>query len=463
MNGPWRIVILLALVAVSGIAGCGGGGGGDALYHCPMHPTYVADHPGDCPICNMSLVPVEEAAAAAPGTTADDGQWHCPMHPEYVSDRPGRCPVCSMDLVPVRGAANPGAAPEGYAVVRVPEEAVRLAGVRTAAAVRDSVVRDVRAVGVVRADETRMHQVNTRVSGWVEELFVAFTGQAVRAGDPLLRLYSPELLASQEEYLQAREAARRLADSPLEEARRGARELAEAARERLLLYDVPESLLPEIERTGAPQHSVTLRANASGYVTGKGISAGARVEPGTTLFVIADLARVWVEADVYEYEAPLVARGAPAVVTLPYDPAFRREARVSYVYPTLDPATRTLRVRVELPNPDLALRPGMFANVEIRAEAAAGVVIPDDAVLDTGTRRIVFVETAPGTFAPREVAVGIRAGGRAQVLSGVAEGEAVVVRANFLLDSESRIRAVVEGAASAPRPEGNGHAHGSPP
>lgn len=454
MNGMLRLLIAaLVLVAASGLAGCGGGdAGGDATYHCPMHPTYVADHPGDCPICNMSLVAVEEAEPAATAAPVAAERWHCPMHPSYVSDRAGRCPICSMDLVPIREAGDAGAAPAGYSVVRAPEDAVRLAGVRTVAAVRDTIVRDVRAAGVVRADETRIHQVNTRVSGWVEELFVAFTGQSVRAGEPLLRLYSPELLASQEEYLRAREAERRLEGSPLEEARRGARELALAARTRLLLYEVPESLLAAIERTGVPQHSVTLEAMTSGHVTAMGIAAGARVEPGTTLFVIADLSRVWVEADVYEYEAPLVVRGAPAVVTLPYDPGFRREASVSYVYPTLDPATRTLRVRVELPNPDLALRPDMFADVRIRAEDATGVVVPDDAILDTGARRIVFVETAPGTFVPREVAVGIRGDGRAQILSGVAEGEAVVVRANFLLDSESRIRAVLAG-----------HAHGDQP
>ncbi len=458
MNGRLRFLILgLVLVAIAGLAGCGGGDAGGAMYHCPMHPTYVSDHPGDCPICNMSLVPVPEEAPAAAAEPAAAERWQCPMHPSYVSDRPGQCPICHMDLVKVREEGGTGAAPAGYSVVRASEEALRLAGVRTSIAVRDTVVRDVRAVGVVRADETRLHQVNTRVSGWVEELYVSFTGQSVRAGDPLLRLYSPELLASQEEYLRARDAARRLEDSPLEEARRGARELVDAARARLLLYDVPESLLEAIERSGVPQHSVTLEAKASGYVTGKGIAAGARVEPGTTLFVIADLSRVWVEADVYEYEAPLVAHGAAAVVTLPYDPAFRRETRVSYVYPTLDPATRTLRVRVELPNPDLALRPDMFADVEIRAQAATGVVIPDDAILDTGTRRIVFVETEPGTFTPREVAVGIRGDGRAQVLSGVAEGEAVVVRANFLLDSESRIRAVLAGA------DGAGNAHGGHP
>lgn len=457
--------VLLLLVAGALVA-CGGGSGESVMYHCPMHPTYVSDHPGDCPICNMSLVPIEEAATAAnaspPQGAPRDGeaavQYHCPMHPTYISDRPGECPICHMDLVPIetagapRGSAAAGMPPEGYSVVHASTEALRLAGVQTAVAVRDSVDRSVRAAGVVKADETRLHQVNTRVSGWVETLAVNFTGQFVQRGSPLLTLYSPELLGSQEEYLRTRDAVARLEESSLPEVRSGTRELLAAARNRLLLLDAPESLIRSIEETGVARHSVTLEAPATGYVTGKDVTAGARIEPGMTLFVISDLSRVWVEADVYEFEASRIALGAKAVVTLPYAPTYRREARVSYVYPTLDPVTRTVRVRVELPNPDLTLRPDMLADVAITAESGQGVIIPDDAILDSGTRRIVFVETDAGTFDPREITLGVRSEGRAQVLAGVAAGERVVVRANFLLDSESRLRAAIAG-----------HQHGGQP
>jgi RND family efflux transporter MFP subunit len=451
-------LVLLLMLAAGLLWACGGDPREPAVWHCPMHPTYVADGPGDCPICNMKLVPVEGAAGAgrveAGGAAARTAAgYRCPTHPAYASDRPGRCPVCGMDLEPVeeprRDPGRPAEPPAGYSVVRASGDAVRLAGVRTAAAVRDTVVRTVRAVGIVRPDETRVRQVNTRISGWVEKLSVDFTGQFVRAGDPLLTVYSPELAASQEEYLRALEAVRRFETSSLPEVRRGAQDLLQTARTRLLLFDVPESLLAALERTGAPQHGVTLEAPSTGFVTGKEILAGARVDPGMSLFTIADLSRVWVEADVYEYEASLIERGSEAVVTLPYDPAFRREVPVAYVYPTLDPATRTLRVRVELPNPGLRLRPDMFADVEIRVERGGGTVIPDDAILDSGARRIVFVETEPGTFEPREVAVGVRSGGRAQILSGVEVGERVVVRANFLLDSESRLRAAIAGFTGA--------------
>jgi multidrug efflux pump subunit AcrA (membrane-fusion protein) len=453
---------LIVLVAVV-LAACGRGADESVLYHCPMHPTYVSDHPGDCPICNMKLVPVEGSGGSVAGRGDEGVSYHCPMHPTYVSDHAGECPICHMALVPTeKSEANAGdasasaAPPEGWSVVHATPQAVHLAGVQTVAAVHDTVSRTVRAVGVVRADETRVHQVNTRISGWVEELSVNFTGQFVRAGDSLLTVYSPELLASQEEYLNALGAAPAFERSSLPEVRKGARELLASARARLLLLGVPERLIRSIELSGMAEHRVVLEAPATGYVTGKEIFAGAQIEPGMLLFTIADLSRVWIEADVYEFEASAIRRGAQTVITLPYDPGFRRAASITYVAPTLDPATRTLRVRVELTNADMALRPEMFANVEIRAESGAGVVIPDDAILDSGTRRIVFVETDAGTFEPREITPGVRSDGRAQVLAGVDVGDRVVVRANFLLDSESRLRAAISNFAG-------GHQHGATP
>jgi RND family efflux transporter MFP subunit len=395
-------IALMLLVVL--LAACGGGTTTAALYHCPMHPTYVSDKPGDCPICLMKLVPIE------PDDTMKTG---------------GAIP------------------PEGYSTVRVSADGLQLAGIQTAPAVSDTAGRSIRAVGIVKADETRVHQVNTRVAGWVQKLPVNFTGQFVRRGDPLLTVYSPELMASQEEYLRSLEATRRFEHSSLPEVRKGAQELMHSARKRLLLFDVPESFIKNIEQTGQPESDVTLRAPATGYVTGKDILAGARIEPGMRLYTIADLSRVWIEADVYESEASLVRLGSKAVVTLPFDPAFIREAPVSYVYPTLNPMTRTLRIRLELDNPGMTLKPDMFADVAITVETGQGVVIPDDAILDSGIRKIVFVETGPGTFEPREIRMGVRSAGVAQVLSGVAVGERVVVKANFLLDSESRLRSAI--------------------
>ena len=460
---PGVLALPLFLLAAWMVA-CSGASEANTVYHCPMHPTYVSDQPGDCPICNMRLVPLESGSMGADSSTdlqhsgSEEMRYHCPMHPTYISDRPGSCPICHMNLVPieaVRPSTPPSTSlPEGYSVVEASPNAVFLSGIQTVAAELDTVERNVRAVGTVRADETRIHQVNTRFDGWVRRLSANFTGQFVRRGDPLLTVYSPELLASQEEYLNSLEAVRRFEASRLPEVQMGASDLLDASRSRLLLFGVPEALIALIESTGEAQPDVVLEAPATGYITGKEVFVGARIEPGMTLFTISDLSSVWIEAEIYEYEAQLVSLGSRATVSLPYDSSFDREGRVTYVYPTLDPMTRTIRVRLELENSDLTLKPDMFANVWILAEQAYGVIIPDDAILDSGTRQIVFVMSAPGVFEPREIRAGIRSAGTAQILSGVAAGEQVVVRANFLLDSESRLRAAISGMPV-------GHQHGA--
>ena len=515
------LIVLLAAVMALGVA-CAKKGGAAAQYHCPMHPTYIADKPGDCPICGMKLVPIETKTKPAPSGAA---AYACPMHPEVTSDQPGKCSKCGMDLEPVKPDAaktmyqcpmkcepptdTPGkcgkcgmdlepmeapavatgerkvlfyrnpmdpsvtsptpmkdpmgmdylpvtsdeapsaasAGMEGYAPVELGAEGIALSGVQTAAAAREALSRPIRAVGTVQADETRVRHVHTKIAGWVEKLFVDFTGRFVRKGEPILSLYSPELLASQQEFLNARAARDKFASSSLPEVREGGDQLLAAARQRLELFDVPPEFIARLEQSGAVQRTVTLLAPAGGYVTAKGVFEGQQVEPGMELFVLTDLSTVWVEADLYEYEAPFVKVGQKAVLTLPFDPAFRREARVAYLYPSLNPETRTLRVRVEAANPGLKLKPAMFANAELEVEPVEGTVIPDSALMDSGTRKLVFVETAPGTFIPREVAVGVRGEGKVQVTSGVTEGERVVVKANFLLDSESRLRAAIEAQA----------------
>jgi RND family efflux transporter MFP subunit len=296
---------------------------------------------------------------------------------------------------------------------------------------------------MVTADESRIYHMHTRISGWVEHLFVATTGAAVRAGQPVLTLYSPELLASQEELVRARQAAARFATSSLPEVRRGGEDLVTAARQRLELFGVPRSLIAEVERSGTAQRSVTLTAAVSGYVTAKDVFEGQEVQPGMELFTIADLAHVWVEAEFYESEAPLLHLGQSAEVRLPYDPGRALRGTVSFIAPTLDPASRTLKVRLELDNRDGLLKPGMYVDVLSGLGSAEGLSVPDDAVIDSGTRQVVFVEEQPGVFAPREVRVGVRGNGQALVLAGVREGEKVATRAAFLLDSESRLRAAV--------------------
>jgi len=337
----------------------------------------------------------------------------------------------------------------GLAAVQVTAEGVRLAGVQTEPARHERLERTIRAVGTVLPDETRIRHFHTRVTGWVEKLYVNFTGQVVRRGQPILSIYSPQLVATQEEFLRARDAATRFAASQFPEVRTGGRDLLVSARRRLELLDVPETFIDEIERTGTPQRTVTLMAHDSGYVTFKGVFEGQQVDPSMMdLFTITDLSRVWIEGDFYEYEARELHLGAEAKLTLPYEGEVRRVGRIAFVSPTLNPDSRTLRVRFEVDNPKLELKPGMFANVELSVDVREGLVIPDSAVIDTGERQVVFVSLGGGMFAPRQVTLGIRSNGKTEVLAGVVNGEQVAVRANFLLDSESQLRAAIAGGAA---------------
>jgi RND family efflux transporter MFP subunit len=488
-----RIAVVLVAVLIVGLAlaACARQAATATKYHCPMHPTYVSDKPGDCPICGMRLVPMDEKAGAQQAQ-----KYVCPMHPNVVSDKPGTCPICGMDLVPAaeldkqKGTAVPGgrkllyyrspmdptvtspvpakdamgmdfipvyvdeapgaSAVPGMAALDIGPEGLRLTGVQTAPAVRERLVRTIRAVGVVTADESRVRHVHTKISGWVEKLYVNFTGQLVRQGEPLLSIYSRELLASQEEFLRAREAAARFATSEIPEVRKGGQDLVEAARRRLRLFDVPESQIAELERTGTPQRTVTLSAPVSGFVMSKGVFEGQEIGPSTDLFTVTDLSQVWIEADLYEYEARLVHLGQGGRLTLPFDAQRTLRGRVAYIYPTVNPETRTLRVRFEFANPTFALKPAMFADVELDIDSGPGLVVPDSAIMDTGERQVVFVARGEGRFEPRIVQVGVRSGGKAQVLSGLTAGDPVVTRANFLLDSESRLRAVIAGLKTSP-------------
>ncbi len=467
---PLLVLLACGMLAFGAlVAGCGRpaatgrtAGGQRQQYHCPMHPTYVSDRPGDCPICGMKLVPIEAKKpngaggppAAAGATTASAGprrilHYRNPMNPAVTSPVPMKDEM-GMDYVPVTSdQVSVAGSVEGHASVEVSPDELKLAGLQSIVARRGRLAHTIRTVGEVKADETRISQVHTKISGWVEKLFVSSSGQAVRRGQPLLSIYSPELLATQQEFLRARESAARFTGSDLPEVRRGGEELLAAARQRLALFDVPQSFVETLESTGKPQRTVTLDAPASGFVTGKEVFAGTQIEPGMTLFTVTDLSKVWIEAEVYEYEAPLVRTGQQARVTLAYDPARVYVGRVSYIYPYLNPDTRTLRIRFEFDNPGLALKPGMYANVELDAQAVAGILIPDASILDTGPRQIVYVKTGEGRYEPRQVKVGIRSDGQAQILSGVKEGDEVVDRANFLLDSESRLRAAIGKAPGA--------------
>lgn len=454
-------VLVLALLAGAAVVACRTAGDQQAeKYYCPMHPTYVSDEPGDCPICNMRLVPFErnETAAktlAAPAAAPSERRvlfYRNPMNPSATSPVPMKDPM-GMDYVPVYSDETGGdSGIPGLATVPVSEEGVRLGGVRTVAATIESVARTTRTVGLVTPDERSVRHVHTRIMGWVEKLYVNYTGQQVRAGQPVLAIYSPELLASQGELLRAKDAAGRFAGSSIPEVRKGGQDLVTAARQRLELFGVSPGFIAQVERSGQAQRTVTLTAPSSGFVTTKDVFEGQEVQPGMELFTLTELSHVWVEAEFYEYEAQLLRLGQPVEVHLPYDPGHVMRGEVGFIYPTLQPESRTLKVRIELANTDGHLKPGMYVDVITDFSGSRGVTVPDDAVIDTGARQVVFVERQPGTFEPREVRLGVRGQGRALVLSGVREGERVATRANFLLDSESRLRAAVASLQPAAPP-----------
>lgn len=466
------LVVVLALLALLSAGGYGyyryshthdEKAGAEELYTCGMHPWIITDKPGDCPICGMKLTKLEGDAAQAakagqpaPASAAKKEEgffddmvekkilfYRNPMNPEITSKVPAKDEM-GMDYVPVyEETASAGTEVADRAEVRLGEDAIKRAGVQTVEAKVDVVGRKARTVGRVVSDETRVKVVSTKVGGWIEKLHVNYTGQKVEKGQPLLTLYSPELLSTQEEFLRARATAEKLSRSGDPSARESGDELVRMAQKRLELFDVPEASILELVKTGKPQRSITLRAPQSGYVTGKEVFEGTKIEGGMPLFTLTDLSRVWVEADLYEYEAQKVKVGDEAHLALPFAPDTSFMGKVTFVSPVVDPESRTIKARFEFPNSQGALKPGMFADVHFSFEKAMGVVVPDSAVMDTGARKLAFVERETGTFEPRLVEVGSRGDGMAIITKGVRAGEKVVVRANFLLDSESRLRAVI--------------------
>jgi len=288
-------------------------------------------------------------------------------------------------------------------------------------------------------DEKRISTVNPKIGGWIEELYVDYTGKMVRKGQPLLSIYSPELVSAQEEVLLALKAKKILSASPVTEVAEGGERLLQAARRRLLLWDITPKQLETLEQTGEIKKNMVLYSPADGFVMEKMAFKGMSIMPGAALFKIGDLSTIWVIADIYEYELPFIKIGDKAQITLAYFPGESFEGTATYIYPSVDPKTRTAKVRFDLPNPEFKLKPEMWANVELKIPLGRKLVVPEDAVMDSGTMQMVFVDRGQGHFESRHIEVGSRVQGYYQVLSGLREGEKVVTSANFLIDSESKL------------------------
>lgn len=355
-------------------------------------------------------------------------QQVAPAQPEKKADQPVNAPAKEQAESPT--------------VVLSPDK-VQLIGVRTTLAEIRSVDRQVRTVGRIEPDETKLAFVNTKIGGWVKKLYVSYTGDRVEKSQPLLSIYSPDLVTAQEEYLLALRAAlptHNHADQSLEEVEASGKDLLESAKRRLLLWDITPEQIVELEKTGKPQTDMVIQAPLSGIVLDKMVLEGSYITPGMNLYKIADLTDVWVMADVYEYEVPIVRVGQGARVTLPYYSGEALAARVDYIYPVLDPVSRTVKVRLTMHNPGLALKPDMFCNVEITASSGPKLVVPTSAVLFSGPRQIVYIEKKPGVYEMRQVTLGLRGEDYVEVIKGIRKGERVVTLGNFLIDSESQLR-----------------------
>jgi len=340
----------------------------------------------------------------------------------------------NMKGMPMEGMS---AAPSGAVVI--PAVMRQLIGVRSAPAGIAVLGQEIRAVGTVGYDERGLTQVTLKTSGWVREVFVDSIGRPVRKGEPLFTLYSPDLLATQDEYLLALRTQGQLATSPLDEIKTNAASLVVSARERLRLWDLTDAQIAALERRGTAEPVLTVYAPSSGIVLKREALPGKYVEPGTTLYEVADLSTVWISADIYESEVAAVTLNQPASVTFAAYPGETFRGMVSYVYPTLNTEARTVRVRLELPNPGLKLKPGMYGNVTVQTDAVNTLVIPKEAVLETGLRQLVFLDRGQGRYEPASVKLGRRSQDDVEVLEGLKEGDRIVTSANFLLDAESKL------------------------
>ena len=423
-------------------------------YHCPMHPTYVSDRPGDCPICNMKLVPIKDNAPPAVTNAADPiknvkpGQFYCPMEAEFISDTAGRCPKCGMKLVEKKPDAEPAAGSrgvEGRTGVYIPADKRQLIGMRLSPVEMRDLAFILRATARVEHDESRLTRIAPRFSGWIRSVKVNFTGAPVAQGEPLFMVYSPELFTAEKEYLLAMKNYDKQKDSPDDDQRQSAKRLLESSRRRLTLWQISNEEISELEKRGAPADELLFRAPFSGHVVAKTAVEGKAFMAGETLYEIADLSHLWLRASVFESEMPLLAVGQDAVIKFPYRGKQSLPARITFIYPHIDPLTRRGEIRLELDNPGHLLRPDMWANVEINVVLGKKLSVPSSAVIDTGIRYVAFVDGKDGHLEPRELKIGAKTDDYYEVLDGVKEGEKVVTRALFLVDSESQLKSAISG------------------
>ena len=406
-------------------------------YQDPMNPANTSPTPKKAPD-GMDFVPVYEEQKGESGQKKI-AYYQDPMHPWFTSDKPGTAPDCGMDLVPVyEGDENV----EG---IKIDPVTVQNIGVKTEIVKKQKLNKVIRTSGKIEYDERKVTTVTTKIMGWVEKLFVDYTGKYISKGQPLFEIYSPELVSTQEEFLQAIRYVKKVSNSS-EEIKNGAQELVGSAKRRLLYWDISEKDIDEIEKNNSPKKTLTIYSPVNGTVVEKMVFEGQQIMAGMELYKVADLSNVWVMADVYQVDLPWIKLGQKVDLELSYLPGKTYKGIVTYIYPYLNEETKTVKIRTEVKNTsNYDFKPGMFATVKLISPISVeAVVVPDQAIIRSGERTIAVMSLGGGYFDPREVKLGVASDGSVQVLEGIKEGEKIVVSSQFLIDSESNLKAVIQ-------------------
>lgn len=393
--------------------------------------------------------PPQKAAAPMadmPGMPGPVPQEPKPQEPAPVAGMPG---MGAPENAAQEGQTVPATSTQNTVpgTVMLNPASQQVIGVRYTEARRTDMKRTLRSVGIVQMDDEKISRVHVKFAGWIEKVYLDYVGKLIKKGQPLFTLYSPDLVSAQQEYLIARKGQEYLSKAPYSDVASGADSLLRATRDRLQLLDITDEQISALEETGKAQRTMTVHSPINGFVMNRNAFEQAYVTPETELYEIADLSTIWVYVDIYEYEAPYIHIGQPASMQLSYFPGKNYSGRVTYVYPTLDPKTRTIKVRLEFPNPKYELKPEMYADVQLAINYGMQVVVPSEAVLNSGTGQVVFIAKPGGYFEPREIKVGDQFDGQYVVLAGLKPGEKIVASGNFLIDSESRLGSAMQGMA----------------